>query len=297
MGLGVVVVLLGGLWLALTLTSPSSSGPTPAIERDVPDDWLSPSPIEAEATTETLERPVVEPKTEAMPSSPPSAFETSGSLALVSRGKSFGDESYRLSVTDRGTHLESTGTFRFKVVVATIGVSFEQNLETDEAQRPTRYTLDFDAPLGFGQTIDAEVSEDRLIVVRNGDETSAPFASDSLYVVGTFSSYALLPVYFAEHPEIQSRSYDVLSFGGPSGGQSAGEKLPTMFVERFGSARLHTETHDIDVERYRVASDMGEGVLYARDRELLAFAAGDEEGDSLIVYRVDFFPLGIEIID
>ena len=309
---GAVLVLIGGLWVALMLSSPSPGAITSAVERDVPRDWLaSPSAeVDAYATPVAPMEASGTPPGESSPEDPlaaseavssaggPVVFETSGSLVFESRGRSFGDEAYRLSVTDGRTRLESTGTFRFKVVVAMIHVSFEQTLEADATNRPTRYALDFDAPLGFGQTIDASFSNDRLVVVRNDDETSTPLVSDSLYVVGTFSSYALLPVYFADHPEMRTKSYDVLSFGGPSGSQANDGALPTMRVDRAGLARLRTQEFDVEVERYRITSDMGEGMLYARDRELLAFSAGDEaDGESLLVYRVDFFPSGVEIVD
>ena len=52
----------------------------------------------------------------------------------------------------------------------------------------------------------------------------------------------------------------------------------------------------LSADRYRLETTYGDSYLFAKDRELLAFLAG--EGDeSLLAYRADYFPDGLELAE
>jgi hypothetical protein len=69
-----------------------------------------------------------------------------------------------------------------------------------------------------------------------------------------------------------------------------------MTIERAGTASLRAGGILLDADRYLVSSGLGESELFARGDEFLALRAGTED-ESLLVYRSDFFPDGIEIVD
>jgi hypothetical protein len=297
--IGIVVILLGGLLVALKLTSPAAK-PLPAVqEKDIPVDWVSEQPSRVPEPDETSPR---EPETEtdaAAPSvitdTPP--FETTGTLTFLSGDKPFGTESYSIDSDADGTNLKSSGEFRFKVVLATISVSFEQTLKTDMDDHPTQYSLDFRAPFGLGQNIQVQLSGNLATVVKNDDQMEIPLSPRPVFTVGTFSTYALIPIFFASSPELGNRTYDLLTFGGPPSTQSTNKGLGTISVKRDGTSALQAGDISVSVDRYLVSGDLGMGYLYARGKEFLAFSAqGDEDGKSLLVYRIDFFPEGIEIV-
>jgi len=68
-----------------------------------------------------------------------------------------------------------------------------------------------------------------------------------------------------------------------------------MTIEPMGTATLVSGKVLLDVDCYRVSSDLGESELFAYGDEFLAFRSSDEE-ESLWVYRSDFFPEGIEVV-
>jgi len=118
-------------------------------------------------------------------------------------------------------------------------------------------------------------------------------------VLVTFSTYVLLPRLASLRREDGQATFDVLVFVGPPGrgpSDADTDSLPIMTVERVGTAFLRTSDLRLEVDRYLVTSDLGESELYARGDEFLALHAGDSD-DPLWVYRSDFFPDGIEVVN
>jgi len=62
-------------------------------------------------------------------------------------------------------------------------------------------------------------------------------------------------------------------------------------VERAGDALIKTGTSEVIVDKYILASSIGNSTLLAKDDEFLALIASGGEG-SLIAYRSDYFPRG-----
>jgi len=113
-------------------------------ERD-PAEWVAPTePADSLATgTDHSAAGLALPHVTAGPELP---YVSSGRLSLFANGKSFGEETYDLRIAQEGTTLRSSGRFWFKVVLATVQVSFEQTLEADATLRPILYTAAFHAP-------------------------------------------------------------------------------------------------------------------------------------------------------
>jgi len=227
---------------------------------------------------------------------PELSYVSSGRLALSANGKSFGEESYELSIAPDGTTLHSHGRFWFKVVLATVQVTFEQTLEADSALRPLLYEAQFRAPLGIDRSVRAAVDGDRAFVEQAGNEDDIAIDPDRTVTLGTFSTYALLPHLFAVRQNAGEASFDVIVLGGPPS-QEAGnaDTLPTMTVRDAGPAQLRAAGVVLDVERYRISSAAGESDVFARGPEFLALRAGNEK-NTLWVYRSDYFPDGVEIV-
>ena len=287
---GAVVVGVGGVVLALVLSNPSLSVDlaSDVSTRDIPASWLS-------SDRSTVEPPDAQAVEVSSGTIAPRA--TTGRLALLANGRPFGEEAYELRIAEEGVTLTSSGRFWFKVVLATVQVTFEQTLEADGDLRPATYVAEFHAPLGFDRSIRATLAGDRLLVERSGEREEIRIEAERTFTLGTFSTYVLLPHLFALHQDNGSASFEVLVFGGPPSQEvgAATDTLPTMTVESLGGGRLRAGNLVLDVDRYRVSSPLGESELYARGNEFLALRAGDE-GNSLWVYRSDFFPNGIEIV-
>ena len=280
--IGGLVVAIGGLIAAFVLSSPSSADlPIDVAPKEIPTDWFDP---EASARAES--------ETPAVP------YVSTGKLALIGNGKPFGEEAYELTIVEDRATLYSSGRFWFKVVVATVHVTFEQTFEGDGDLRPVRYAAEFHAPLGFDRSVRATVEDDRVTVERSDEEERLTIEPQKTFTLGTFSTYVLLPRLFTLRSEDGSASFEVLVFGGPpnqGSDDSAADGLPVMTIERAGIAALRAGEILLDADRYLVSSDLGESELFARGDEFLAFRAG--EGDeSLLVYRSDFFPDGLEIV-
>ena len=294
--IGVLAFVLGGFLLVLRLTSPPVlAAPISAEPKALPEAWLEPgsTQLEDEAVPPALQTSSV--------ASPPSEarwipFSTSGTLALVGKDRPFGEESYELDVREDGITLVSNGRFWFKVVIATINVTFEQRYETDSSLRPRLYEAAFDAPLGQDRSIRSEVI-DGVAHITSDDEREEIPIDDDTFVLGMFSTYALLPVLFPLWESDGLASFDVLMFGGPpQQDEMEGGVLPRMSIERLSSMRIRAESLTLSVDAYAITSDFGDSLLLARDNELLAVLAGGDE-ESLLVYRTDYFPDGFEIVD
>jgi len=297
---GALALVVGALAIALALsTPPLPADLAAAAPRDLPAEWVAPGGSLGVAA----------------PESEPSAgvglpYVTSGTLALSANGKLFGEETYELRVAQEGTALRSSGRFWFKVVLATLQVTFEQTLEADSALRPILYAARFDAPLGMDRAVRAAIDGDLALVERAGKREEIAIDPERAVTLGTFSTYALLPHLFALRQSGGEASFDVLVLGGPpsqgsssQGSQSQGPAaagdtatgaLPAMTVRDAGPAQLRAAGVVLDVEHYAILSAAGASDLYARGAEFLALRAGDDK-NVLWVYRADYFPDGVEI--
>jgi hypothetical protein len=219
-----------------------------------------------------------------------------GRLTMVSNGRPFGEEAYELTLSGDRTTLRSTGRFWFKVVLATVQVTFEQTFEADGDLRPFSYTAEFNAPLGFDRTVRATIDEDRVSVEGSDGSEEIIIDQERTFTLGTFGTYILLPRLFRLASEDGAATLDVLVFGGPpSRDAEETSGLPTMTIERAGMVTLVAGEVLLDVDCYLVSSDLGDSELYAYGDEFLAFRSSGEE-DSLWVYRSDFFPDGVEVV-
>ncbi len=290
---GLLVLVIGGI-LALRLSSPPVFEFNVSNERkDLPEAWLAPDgepPVEAPP-------PAVDPapSTE-QPDSPstPESLSTSGTLAFVSDGRSFGEESYELQVDEDRLSLTSLGRFRFKALVATINITFEQRLEGDGALRPRSYDVSFDAPLGFDRAVHVELADGRAVATSGDSRTIT--SVDEPFIVGTFATYTLLPIVFSERQVDGTAVFEVLAFGGPPSQTGEGNGGPSrMVVERRPPVIVRVADSTLSVDAFFVRSSFGDGTVLAKGREFLAFLAAGEDG-TLAVYRTDYFPAGFEIV-
>lgn len=296
---GIPVFLVGLAVLLITLLEPPLPEPiAPAEEKTVPSDWLAESPDDDQSESdaqdeETRSENGIRTGEANLP------FNSTGSLAFFGNGRPFGTESYQLTITEEGATLSSAGHFLFSVVLATVRVTYTQSLQTDDELRPIEYTLDFKAPLGFGQQIEARFSDDTLTLIRKEEVEKVPVDTSRVLVLGTFSTYALVPALFEARAENGRQSFDVLIFGGPpreaSSDQGEGNRLPVLTVERLADAILEIDTGRLVVDRYRIRSELGDSLLLAKGKEFLGFIAGDEE-ETLFVYRSDYFPNGFTLV-
>jgi len=285
-----LVILAGGLLLAFRLTSPPASAPLQAsARRELPREWTVPKePSQPPVSTQT-------PSTSTADAiDRPEVFSTTGTLVFYGDGRPFGQEIYEIRIADRGATVVSTGEFRFKALVATIRIAFEQRLEADENLSARRYEAVFDAPLGMNRRLRADISDGVARIASNDDETEVPVNRETI-VLGTFATYALLPTLFALRDRDGLATFNVLSLGGnPHQEGTDGEDLPRMTMERTSPVRIRVDGVTLQVDAYAIRSSLGESLLLAREREFLALIASSEEG-SLAVYRADFFPDGFEL--
>jgi len=286
---GGLAALLTAAVLVFLLSSPEVDLLLEVAPKEIPAGWVS---TEEPAAEEVTADPTAVAPGPAIP------YASSGRLALLGNGKPFGEEVYELRIDESGATLVSSGRFWFKVILATVHVTFEQTLEAESDLRPVMYVAQFHAPFGLDRSIRASVLDDRMTVERSGGTEEFQIDPARAFPLGTFSTYVLLPRLFALRHEDGLVSLDVLVFGGPPSQASrpAGERLPTMTLERTGTARLRAGSVLLDVDGYVVLSDLGRSELYARGDEFLALRAGTED-ESLWVYRSDFFPNGLEVAD
>jgi len=307
-----LAVLFGGLLLVLRLTSPPPLNTVSDVEpAELPAAWLAPSTTDdalgsASATqTASLAAAGEEPEL-ATPEEAPEPdirdFATTGSLAFYNDGRLFGEESYSLHIDESGASLRSSGEFRFRAVVATIRIAFEQSLELDEGLVPSAYRASYDAPLGMDREVTVDVSE-RTAYVGSGSDSATVELSSRTVALGTFATYTLLPFLMTEPKANASDSeaddrqaFDVLILGGPPGSDEGGESLPTMSVLPLGEVRILAREQELLVDGYTVSSTLGESLLLGKGPEFLAYLASGDDGGSFSVLRTDLFPDGLEIL-
>jgi len=289
----VILVIGGGLLIALRLTAPAlSDTPIATEQKELPTAWI-------EAESDPLlssEAPLSESAATPLKSAPDAlVFSADGTLAFFGNGRPFGEEAYELKLTEDAMTLRSRGRFRFRIVVATINVAFEQELVSDAALHPSSYRATFDAPLGQDREIESVFTGETALINEGGREKEIE-VPESAFILGTFSTYTLLPIAFALHEENGVASFDVLVFGGPPDQEAEDEGSSWMVVERRAAMRIRANGQTLSVDTYAITSALGESLLLAKGLEFLAFVAGDDE-ESLLAYRSDFFPDGIEILE
>jgi len=294
---GILAVLLVALLVALRITAPTVDVGAPQERKPVPASWLmsEDTPAARPGTSSPESSVQTSSATVAASDDRPAPFATTGALAFYGRGRPFGEELYEIRLDADGLTLSSTGQFRFRAVVATLRVAFEQRLEADDRLIPTRYEAAFDAPLGFDRRVSAEIT-DGVARIASGNAERAIDVDGDAVILGTFATYALLPVLFPLRERDGMASFDVLALGGPPGTEEETSNLPPMSVERLAPIRILSEEQTIVVDAYLVESTLGESLLLAKGREFVALVAGTSD-ESLAVYRSDFFPDGFEILD
>lgn len=273
---GGIVLLAGGFLLAVRLTNPPPPEVHPPVAvRPLPPDWGEDVPPPALPTTEEVP---VRPN-----------WSSSGTLALEASGKAFGEEAYELDVSADGATLSSSGRFWFRIVVATLRVTFDQEWSGGPNLEPLRYTAHFDAPLGRSERLDASFAENRATVRRGSREETFDVVLNEAAVLGTFSTYALLPILFRQRATAGRAEFSALLFGGPPGSSAPAEDgLPRLVIEKAGTARLASGDVRVAADRYLVRSSIGDTELYARGDDFLLLTAGTSDR-RLVVYRSDYF--------
>jgi len=295
LGIGIPLALIGGIALVLFLSSPNLDAELASIEsRELPDAWLQETPEDPAESDPGIDDAA--PEEEAEPSLDDLGLPISGTLVILGDGRPFGEETFQLAIEQDRVVLRSDGKFWFKTLVATITVPFDQVLLLDPELRPLMFSSVFDAPLGFGRSIHAEF-EDARAVVRSGDDVNEyALALDQAFVLGTFSTYAIVPLLYELRQSEGAISFDVLVFGGPPNRdeEAVDTGLPEMRVEKIEDSAIRFDDQVLTVSRYVVSGDMGTMMLYARGVELLGLYAGDDK-ESMFVYRADYFEDGFEI--
>jgi len=299
-GLGVLLLAAGGLLLALWASTPARS--ILAVEaRELPEAWLTPGEPALMAPTSGGAAGAEEASPQEVSGGvAPRDVRQRGSLVFIGNGRRFGEETYELVVGEEGASLTSSGAFEVRILLATFRATFSQSLTEDAALRPTSYALHLDAPFGFGREIRTEISADGAVSTPGKEGSNLVVDPDRASMMGTFSTYTLLPFAFKAREESGVASFDVLAFTGrsePEHGRSGspGGGLTSVSVERLGNGSIRADGREIQVERYRVRSALGDSVLLARQDEFLGFLAG-EGNETLFVYRSDYFPRGFDLL-
>jgi len=292
---GVPLLVLPIVAIAVLLVS-SHTAPNEEIPveiRQIPSDWLAPtSPQSGPVSTPVR---VVSSKPDEQRALTDKSM--SGMLAIIGNGEQFGTESYELQVSsENGLRMTSHGTFSFKVLFAAIKAVFSQELSLDHALRPDRYTFDIDGPLGIGSRHVEGMVVGNVVHVTSGDkEDEMRIGTDNPLVLGTFSTYAFIPLLFRLLRDGEVAEFHVIPMIGGKKGEGNLEKndqLIILRVERASDLLIETGSREILVDKYILTSSIGNSMLLARDDEFLALIASGKDG-SLIAYRSDYFPEGI----
>jgi hypothetical protein len=305
---GVTIALVIAFFLVTRLTAPRPDVVVTAEPKEIPAEWIQPAPeFGGDGAADVADVASIDgdlgPSETVPPQGPGSAktaFSSSGALSFIGDGRRFGSESYRLEIDEDGVTLESSGVFEFKLLV-TVRAAFYQLLAADRNLWPTAYTLDFSAPLGIRREVRAKIDTDRVLLTEGDERREVPVDPGRAFVMGTFSTYALIPALFSARQTDGSAAFDVLVFGGPpdhEGGALAEESgdLPTMHVVRLEQGMIYAGDIALPVDRYRLESALGDSLLFAREGEFLGMIAGEGE-EMLFVYRSDYFPDGFGVAE
>jgi len=116
-------------------------------------------------------------------------------------------------------------------------------------------------------------------------------------VLGTFSTYALIPLLFRELADKGSMEFQVIPLmrrRGQEEDPGKSDQPILLRVERAGDALIRAGSSEVIVDKYILTSSIGNSTLLAKDDEFLALVSSSGEG-SLIAYRSDYFPEGIDL--
>lgn len=223
----------------------------------------------------------------------------SGALSISGNGSQFGEESYEIQISSEdGVHLTSRGTFSFKVLFATVKADFSQDLSLDRDLRPDNYTLEINGPLGIGsRRVEGAVVNNVARVTSGDKEEETQLGTDTPLILGTFSTYAVIPFLFRSFGEKEAVDFQVISLlwgNGEGDGARKSNGETVLRVERTGDVSIKTGAREIIVDRYVLTSGIGDSTILAKDDEFLALIATSDQG-SLIAYRSDYFPQGIDL--
>jgi hypothetical protein len=314
LSLGIPILLIVTLLLVLRLSSSNPEADLTAIEikefpgvweqeaeTDIPDVKEPPgeNQIDAPLTSENP-TPLEEPEEAIILPPTIEAFDLpiSGTLVLINGDKPFGEETFELSQEGDEVMLRSNGKFWFKALVATITLKYDQVLQLDSYLRPLSLASTFDAPLGFGRETQADFTDGRAIV-RSGDNVDE-YAVDleRAFVLGTFSTYAVIPLLYELREFEGEAELETLVFGGPPNSDEAAETdgLPETRISRIEDGVIQFDGREMVVSQYEISGSMGTMRLFARGIELLGLFAGDSE-DSMFVYRADYFEDGFSVVE
>lgn len=312
LSLGVPIVLIAGVLLALRLTSSHPELELSAIEvKDLPSTWAQDPPTVpttpshgnvpesmgiSTAPHAQVSEPLIVPLIQA-PAIENLGLPISGTLVMLSGDDPFGEESFELALEAEDVLLRSNGRFWFKALIATITLTYDQTLQMDSQLRPMSLASTFDAPLGFGRSIQAEFSNGEALVRSGKEVTTYAVDLDHAYVLGTFSTYAIIPLLYELREFEGSTTLETLIFGGPPTQDDASPKegLPETVITKVDDSTIQFDNQRLVVSRYEISGDMGMMTLFARETEFLGITAGDDE-NSLFVYRADYFKNGFEVV-
>lgn len=313
LSIGIPIILVVAVLIVLRLSSANPELDLASIEiKDVPDVWVQAPSIPNEDTDGSVEpdgelKPIdadaedIEEPDEAASLSPAiDDFELpiSGTLVLMDGDKPFGEESFELVLEDEEIMLRSNGKFWFKALIATITLKYDQILQMDSRLRPMSLASTFEAPLGFGRTIQAEFTDGTAIVRSGEDVEETSVDLERAYVLGTFSTYVVIPLLYELRQFEGEVGLETLVFGGPPNrdDDTATDGLPETRISRIEDTIIRFSDRELAVSQYQISGDMGTMILYARGIEMLGLFAGDEV-ESMFVYRADYFEDGFEIVE
>ena len=297
LSVGIPVGLIAIVILALRLSSPNPELDLASIEvKDLPGVRIQ----ESTSADVAADSPNVEEPVETIvlpPTIDEYGLPISGTLVMVREDKPFGEETFELSLEGDDVMLRSNGKFWFKALIATITLKYDQVLQMDSHLRPLMLSSAFDAPLGFSRNVHAEFSDGGAIVQSGDDVTEFIVNVDRAFVLGTFSTYAVLPLLYELREFEGEVGLETLIFGGPhtSSEDTPTEGLPETRISRIEDVEIRFDGRELTVSQYEISGDMGTMTLYALGVEMLGLLAGDGEEESLFVYRADYFQDGFEV--
>lgn len=302
--LGLPVCLIGAFLAWTVWSGRTADSPLADVEvKELPAAWQS-----ASEDVETTQTPSSTLSTAAPADAAPAPADSGlltesleGVLAFVGRGRPFGGERYAIEpLPEGGARLASSGAFEFKVVLATIRVPFTQELTLDAALNPQVYRLHIDGVVGFGER-DVEMAvEGDLARIRSGDATrETPLGPNRPFIIGTFATYALVPLLLAGEPPDAEVTFDLFAFGGPpgDGDDDETEARPAMTFGPLEKREILVGQTTFQVDARPVRSELGDSLLLSTGKELLGVVAWGDGGEAgLVIYRADYFPDGFELL-
>jgi hypothetical protein len=310
--IGIPLVLVCSLVLMLRLSSLRPEMDLASIEvKELPGAWEQESTStevvgDSVGDMSGLEFPVSGmPATEVSEedtSLPPSitTFELpiAGTLVMMNGDEPFGEESFDVNLEGEQIMLRSNGKFWFKTLLATITLTYDQVLRLDSQLRPMSLASTFDGPLGFGRETQAEFTEGQAIIRSGNDVKEFPVDLERAFVLGTFSTYAVIPLLYELREFEDEVALETLFFGGPSSSEDEAEAdgIPETTISRIEDIVIQFGGRQMTVTQYELSGNMGTMMLFAHDIELLGLLAGDGEEESMFVYRADYFEDGFEIM-